>query len=83
LLLGVRGIGIFGSVVKGEDLDTSDFDILVEFDEDHHDFKSFNQVCDFFEQSLGENFDLVTKQGLSPYLAEKILQETEYVDLSS
>jgi predicted nucleotidyltransferase len=29
----VKEIGIFGSVVRGEDKETSDVDILVEFDE--------------------------------------------------
>jgi predicted nucleotidyltransferase len=29
----VKEIGIFGSVVRGEDTETSDVDILVEFDE--------------------------------------------------
>ncbi|MCK4735973.1 MAG: nucleotidyltransferase domain-containing protein [Methanophagales archaeon] len=29
----VKEIGIFGSVVRGEDKDTSDVDILVEFEE--------------------------------------------------
>jgi hypothetical protein len=82
LHMGVKVIGIFGSVAREEDSGKSDFDILVEFDEKHHKFRYFNELCDFLEHSLGENFDLITRQGLSPYLRDKILQETEYVDLT-
>ena len=81
--MGVKMIGIFGSVVRGDDTSSSDYDILVEFDNTHHNFKYFNQLCDFLEQHVGNNYDLVTKQGLSPYIGEKILQEVEYVELAS
>jgi len=76
-------IGIFGSVVRGDDTSSSDYDILVEFNSSHHNFKYFNQLCDFLEQYIGNNYDLVTKQGLSPYIGKKILQEVEYVQLAS
>lgn len=81
--MGVKMIGIFGSVARGEDSPSSDYDILVEFDENHRNYKSFNQLCDFFEKHIGNHYDLVTKQGLSPYLGEKILQEVEYVEIAS
>ncbi len=81
--IGVRMIGIFGSVARGNNSISSDYDILVEFDEDHHNFKSFNQLCDIIEKYVGNNYDLVTKQGLSPYIGEKILQEVEYVQIAS
>lgn len=81
--MGVKMIGIFGSVARGDDSSASDYDILVEFDSTHHNFKYFNQLCDFLEQYVGNNYDLVTKQGLSPYLGEKILKEVEYVQLAS
>jgi uncharacterized protein len=81
--MGVKMIGVFGSVVRGDDSYNSDYDILVEFDENHHDYKCFNQLCDFIEKYIGNNYDLVTKQGLSPYLGERILQEVEYVKIAS
>lgn len=81
--MGVKMIGIFGSVVRGDDTSASDYDILVEFNSTHHNFKYFNQLCDFLEQYIGDNYDLVTKQGLSPYSEKKILQEVEYVQLAS
>ncbi len=81
--MGIKVIGIFGSVAKDEDNELSDYDILVEFYDNHRNLKSFNALCDFLEKNLGNNFDLVTRQGLSPYMSQQILQETEYVDLTS
>lgn len=81
--MGVKTIGLFGSVARGDDSPASDYNILVEFDEKHHNYKCFNQLCDFIEKYVGNNYDLVTRQGLSPYLGEKILQEVEYVKIAS
>jgi predicted nucleotidyltransferase len=81
--MGVKTIGVFGSVIRGDDSPASDYDILVEFDEKYHNYKYFNQLCDFIEKHVGNNYDLVTRQGLSPYIGEKILQEVEYVEIAS
>jgi predicted nucleotidyltransferase len=40
-------------------------------------------LCDFLETHLGGNFDLVTKQGLSPYIGKHILREVQYVPIAS
>ena len=81
--IGVRNIGLFGSVLRGEDSERSDYDILVEFEPEHHNFRSYNKLCDFLETHLGGNFDLVTKQGLSPYIGKHILREVQYVPIAS
>ena len=83
LRMGVSTIGIFGSVVRNEATELSDYDILVEFDENHHNYKCFNQLCDLIDKNIGENYDLITRQSLSPYMGKTILQEVEYVDLTS
>lgn len=81
--IGVRNIGLFGSVVRGDDTPSSDYDILVEFDNEHHNYRCFNLLCDFIEENIGNNYDLVTKQSLSPYIGERILHEVEYVEIAS
>lgn len=81
--IGVKNIGVFGSVLRGEDTGESDYDILVEFEPDHHNFRNYNRLCDFLEMHLGGNFDLVTKQGLSPYIGKHILKEVRYVPIAS
>jgi predicted nucleotidyltransferase len=40
-------------------------------------------LCDFLEMHLSGNFDLVTKQGLSPYIGRHILSEVQYVPITS
>jgi len=81
--IGVRNIGLFGSVLRGDDSEMSDYDFLVEFEPEHHNFRSYNRLCDFLEMHLGGNFDLVTKQGLSPYIGRHILSEVQYVPITS
>ena len=83
LKIGVKMIGVFGSVARGDNSPSSDYDILVEFDDNHRNLKSFNKLCDILEEHVGNNYDLVTKQGLSPYIGEKILKEVEYVQIVS
>lgn len=50
--MGVKSIGIFGSVVKGNDDENSDYDILVEFKEGCRRFYNFNKLCEFFENNI-------------------------------
>jgi hypothetical protein len=80
---GVKRIGIFGSVARGEDWEGSDVDILVELAPKMKRFRNFNAVCDILDEVFGEGYDLVTVEGLSPYLGPKILKETEYVEAAS
>lgn len=47
----VKEIGIFGSVVRGEDKETSDVDILIEFDEPIGFFK-FLELEDLIQKVL-------------------------------
>ncbi len=81
--IGVKSIGVFGSVVREEDTEQSDCDILVEFNPENHKFKNFNKLCDFLEEYIGEDYDLVTKEGLSPYFGQQVLEEVEYVRIAS
>jgi uncharacterized protein len=81
--MGVRAVGLFGSVARGEDAPESDVDILVEFEEGAKTFRNFNRVCDLLEREIGPDFDLVTPEGLSPHIRPFILKEVEYVAIAS
>lgn len=81
--IGVEQIGLFGSVVREENNESSDIDILVTFYEIAHTYQNFNQVCDLLENYFGENYDLVIQKALTPYIKKQILQEVEYVSLIS
>jgi len=80
--MGVATIGLFGSVVRGEDTATSDVDVFVEFEKWESTFRNFNALCDFLDQYIGNNYDLVTRNSLSPHMGSHILDEVEYAVLA-
>lgn len=80
---GVKNIGIFGSVNRGEDKNGSDYDVLVVFEKGKKNFRNFIAVSDLLEDRLGASVDLVTLEGLSPHIGPYILKETEYVPIAS
>jgi predicted nucleotidyltransferase len=78
--LGINLIGLFGSYVRGEQHEKSDIDILIDFEKDKESFHNFLEVCYLLEFIFdGEKVEVVTKNGLSPYIGPKILKEVEYV----
>ena len=78
--VGVSQLGLFGSTVRGENTPKSDIDILLDFNTNQETYPNFMSAC----QILDDNFkrykiDVVTRQGLSPYIGKVILNEVEYV----
>jgi Predicted nucleotidyltransferases len=69
----VRKIGIFGSHVRGEEKETSDVDVLVEFEDPT--FRNFMGLVFFLEELFGRDVDLVTTRGLSPYIRPHVEKE--------
>jgi predicted nucleotidyltransferase len=70
---GVKRIGIFGSHARGEEKETSDVDVLVEFTKPS--FDNFMDLAFFLEDLFGKEVDLVTTGGLSPYIAPFVERE--------
>jgi predicted nucleotidyltransferase len=60
----VSRIGIFGSFARGEQKESSDIDILVEFEKPT--FRNFMDLSFYLEDLLGREVDLVTVKGLHP-----------------
>ncbi len=78
--LGVSDVGIFGSYVRNEQSDSSDIDILIDFEPGKENFDNYMAVYDLFERIFKkEKVEVVTKNGLSPYIGPKILNEVIYV----
>lgn len=71
---GVRSLGIFGSVVRGEQRKRSDLDVLVEFDHAPTLF-GFIDLRDYLNDLLGVKVDLVMKSALKPAIGSYILAE--------
>lgn len=73
----VKNLGLFGSYVKKEQKETSDIDILVEFEEDADLFHLIGLSL-FLEESFNTKVDVVSKSALKKELRDIILQEVIY-----
>lgn len=81
--LGVTSVGLFGSFLRGEQTDSSDIDILVEFTPEKHTFDNFMDVSFLLEEILGRRVEVVTPEGLSPHIGPHILKEVERVPVTA
>lgn len=76
---GVQRIGLFGSFVREQQNETSDVDLLVEFDTAQKTFDNFMALSFFLEDLLDRPVEIVTPESLSPHIGPHILKEIEYV----
>jgi len=77
---GIKDMGLFGSYVRGEQSEKSDIDILIDFEPEMENYDNYMAVYDMFELLFkNERVEIVTKNGLSPYIGPKILNEVMYV----
>jgi len=80
---GVKRMGIFGSIARGEGKEDSDIDIVVEFERGKATFKNISGLVDFLERLFGREIDLLTPDGIESirikHVKEEIKAEVEYV----
>ena len=77
---GISSIGLFGSYVRDEQSENSDIDILIDFEPERENFDNYMAAYDFIEGLFNnQRVEIVTKNGLSPYIGPKILNEVKYV----
>ncbi|ACI18711.1 nucleotidyltransferase family protein [Dictyoglomus thermophilum] len=80
---GVKKLGIFGSVVRGELREDSDIDFVVEFERGKATFKNVAGLIDFLEELFGREIDILTPDGIEniriKHIKEEIKREIEYV----
>lgn len=74
----IRELGIFGSLVRGEERKRSDIDVLVTFEE-IPDLLRFIELERRLQRLLGKKVDLVRKEAIRPVIKERILREVRYV----
>ncbi len=72
---GVKGIRIFGSYARGEQKESSDLDILVEFEEPI-DLFGFVELENYLSDLLGIKVDLTVKGALKSRIRDRILKES-------
>jgi predicted nucleotidyltransferase len=76
---GVKKIGFFGSVVRNEQSESSDIDVLIEIQEEALSLIKYMKLKFFLEEILGRKVDLVLNRAIKPRLRERILKEVIYV----
>ena len=76
--LGVRSLGVFGSVVRGEANTSSDIDLLYEFEPGQATYDNLYSLSCLLRDLLDREPDLVPRSFLSPYIGPTILDEVEY-----
>jgi uncharacterized protein len=73
---GARNVRVFGSVARGEAKESSDIDLLVEFEPGRSLLDHAALVLDI-EELLGRKVDIVTEKGLYWLLRRRILKEAQ------
>ena len=72
----VQSLSLFESVARGEVVETSDVDLLVEFDEGHPTgLFEFLRLANYLEDLLGCKVDLVMRESLREEFREQVLRE--------
>lgn len=76
---GIVNIGLFGSYLRNEQIEKSDIDILVDLDPAKENFDNLMAIYDLLEKLfINEKVEIVTKNGLSPYIGPNILKTVVY-----
>jgi len=76
---GVERVGVFGSYARGEARSDSDLDLMVWFAEK----KSLLGIIRLereLTEILGVKVDLLTEQGVSPHLIDRIMQDMKVLN---
>ena len=72
---GVKRIGLFGSYAKDTSTETSDVDIVVEFDRPIG-FR-FTEFAEYLESLLGKSVDVLTPAGIQGIRIERVARSIE------
>jgi predicted nucleotidyltransferase len=75
---GVRQIGVFGSIVRGDHKGTSDVDVLVDLEKNT--WRRYCGLLNLLEELFGRDVDLVIKDDIKEIIKRRVLSETQYVE---
>lgn len=74
----VTEVGVFGSYARGEQTETSDIDVLIDYD-DAPTFFKLVELRNYLSQLMEMKVDIVTKNGLKARIRDRILSEVIYI----
>ena len=76
----ISELALFGSQVRGDFTEKSDFDFLVEFQPNAEiDYFDFFDIQEKLEEIVNRKVDLVSKDGLKPLISRQVLSEAEII----
>ena len=76
----VQRLSLFGSRVRGDNSDSSDFDFIVDFFPDARiGLFEYAGMQIELEELLGKKVDLVTRKGLKEIIRDRVLSEAEVI----
>lgn len=76
----ISELSLFGSQVRGDSTDKSDFDFLVNFNpEARIGFIKLGKIQSELEEIVCTKVDLVPKDGLKPIIRQRVLAEAEII----
>ncbi len=76
----IKSVALFGSCVTGEAKETSDVDVLIDFEPTAViGFFALSDIKDNFETFLQRPVDLLTPQAISKYFRDEVLEQAEYI----
>ena len=76
---GVTRMGIFGSFVQGDQVTSSDIDMIVDIEKARKNIHSLLQLKRYLEKELEKKIDLGFEHSLKPILRDKIKKQVIYV----
>lgn len=76
---GAIRLGLFGSFVRNEQRNESDVDLLVEFKDGMKKYKNLVKLAHLLEDITQRKIDLLTWEGITPFVQREIEKEIEYV----
>jgi predicted nucleotidyltransferase len=72
---GATKVAVFGSYVRDEETPSSDIDVIIDFKKHSMGLFEFVGIQQELSEKIGIKVDLLTEEGISPYLINNIRKE--------
>lgn len=76
---GAIKVAIFGSYVRDEETSNSDIDVIIDFKKHSMGLFEFVGIQQELSEKIGIKVDLLTEEGISPYLINNIKKEMKVI----
>ncbi len=81
--LGVKAIGLIGSVARNEAQAASDLDVVIDLPPEHQTVREYFAVIDYLEAQFGCHVDVLMLDTLRPRFRRAIERDVVWIDLGA